>query len=277
MINTVTTFNRKGMDLYGQHFLNTYAKNVDENIKLTVYAEDCQPINPNPKQILILDQKEVLPKLVKFKKTWGDVPMANGTCPFPQKRPHDWNKAFKWDAIRFSNKIYAVLDACERHNGEWVVWMDGDMVVHSPWHLKEFKELLPDNAWLTFVGRGKGSQTWPECGFYGLNMAMAECQEFVRSLEWMYENANVGIFKLDEWHDSYVFGSLLKEFKVKYPEIYDYSYNMYLKEARTGGGGHPLINGVLGKWLDHLKGDRKRIGKSLKRDLMVKRNEKYWK
>jgi hypothetical protein len=276
MINTVTTFNQAGLELYGQHFLNTYAKNVDEQIKLTVYAEDCKPVNPNPKQILILDQKEVLPKLVEFKRVWKDVPMANGTCPNPKKRPRDWNKAFKWDAIRFSNKIYSVIDACERYNGEWVVWMDADMVVHSPWQLKEFKELLPDDVWITFVGRGKGSQTWPECGFYGLNMADPKCIEFVQRLEWMYENANIGIFKLEECHDSFVFGSILKEFKEKYPEIHDYSYNMYLKEARTGGGGHPLINGVLGKWLDHLKGDRKQLGKSLKRDLMVRRNEKYW-
>ena len=51
---------------------------------------------------------------------------------------------------------------------------------------------------------------------------------------------------------------------------------MYLKEAKTGGGGHPLINTVLGKWIDHMKGDRKTTGKSLPKDIMVKRKEGYW-
>ena len=56
----------------------------------------------------------------------------------------------------------------------------------------------------------------------------------------------------------------------------DYSADMYLKEAKTGGGGHPLINTELGRWIDHMKGDRKNTGKSLPKDIMVKRTESYW-
>ena len=52
---------------------------------------------------------------------------------------------------------------------------------------------------------------------------------------------------------------------------------MYLREAKSGGGGHPLINGVLGKWIDHLKGVRKQEGRSRKVDIMVNRTEDYWK
>jgi hypothetical protein len=51
---------------------------------------------------------------------------------------------------------------------------------------------------------------------------------------------------------------------------------MYLKEAKTGGGGHPLINSVLGKWMDHMKGVRKEEGRSRTKDLMVNRTEGYW-
>ena len=34
---------------------------------------------------------------------------------------------------------------------------------------------------------------------------------------------------------------------------------------------------VLGKWIDHMKGDRKNTGKSLPKDMMITRNEDYWK
>jgi hypothetical protein len=275
-INVCTTFNKDGLDLYGQTFLNTYAKNVDKKIKLTVYAENCLPENPDPTQILVLDQHESLPELLAFKQTWHDVPMANGTCPFPQKRPRDWDKKFKWDAIRFSNKVYAVFDACERHKGDWIVWMDADTVVHSPWSYDDFKAFLKDECWITYVGRGKGSQTWPECGFYGIDTSSDKALEFVDRFKWMYNNANIGIFKLDEWHDSYVFGYVLNHFKSKYPNVYDVTAEMYMKEARTGGGGHPIINCDLGKYIDHLKGDRKNRGASALRDLLVKRVEKYW-
>ena len=32
---------------------------------------------------------------------------------------------------------------------------------------------------------------------------------------------------------------------------------MYLREAKTGGGGHPLINVNLGKWMDPYEGRKK--------------------
>jgi len=277
-ILAVTTFNKEGLDLYAQKFLDTWAQNTDDNMKLLVYAEDCDPINPAPSKILILNQREALPKLMKFKKKWGKVPKANGECPFPHKRPRDYDKKFKWDAMRFANKVYAVFDACERNTDKgWVVWIDADMVVHSHWNYEQYASLFPSDVWLTYVGRGKGSQTWPECGFYGINCKSAKARQFVANLEYQYENAEDGIFKLDEWHDSYVFGSCLEKFMRMYPDVLDYSAGMYSVAVKTGGGGHPLINGVLGTWLDHLKGDRKQTGKSNKRDLMVKRGEKYWK
>jgi hypothetical protein len=277
-ITVVTTFHKPGLDLYGQRFLDSFAQRVDKRIKLLAYAEDCSPVNPDPSQITILDAKEALPKLNAFKEKWKDVPKANGVPPadIKARRPRDWQKEFKWDAVRFANKTYAVYDACERST-DWCVWMDADTFVHNDWSYDEFLELLPKTSWITYVGRGKGSQTWPECGFYGLNLKDHACKDFIKEFERMYEDADNGIFTLEEWHDSFVFGYILNTSKRTAPNVLDYSAEMYLKEAKTGGGGHPLINTALGKWIDHMKGDRKNTGKSLPKDIMVKRKEGYWK
>ena len=277
-ITVVTTFHKPGLEQYGQRFLDSFAQRVDKKIKLLVYAESCQPINPDPDQIKIFDQFEALPKLNQFKSTWGNVPKANGIPPedIKARRPRDWHKEFKWHAIRFANKVYAVFDACQRSQ-DWCVWMDADTFVHSDWSYDDFKKQLPDNVWLTYVGRGKGSQTWPECGFYGMNLRDPVCKLFLEEFERMYEDAENGIFKLEEWHDSYVFGDILARYRARDPNVLDYSAEMYLKEAKTGGGGHPLINGVLGTWLDHMKGVRKQEGRSRARDIMVNRTEIYWK
>ena len=274
-ITVVTTFHPAGLTKYGQRFLDSFAARVDKRIKLIVYAEDCKPINPDPSRIEILDAKQVLPKLNAFKDKWNNVPKANGDIskdPVRSKRK-DSNKEFKWDAIRFANKTYAVYDAVRRSK-DWCVWMDADTFVHSDWSYEDFIELLPKDAYITYVGRGKGSQTWPECGFYGLNLNHPVCHEFLKEFERMYEDAENGMFLLDEWHDSYIFGEILKQYK-EFPS-HDYSADMYLREAKSGGGGHPLINGPLGKWIDHMKGGRKDTGKSLKKDIMVKRTEAYW-
>ena len=287
-IIVVTTFHPEGMEVYGQRFIDSFAQNVAKAIKLIVYAEDCNPVNPDPNQITILDAKQELPKLNAFKERWKDDPKANGKCPWPERRPRDYHKEFKWDAIRFANKTYAVFDTCNKYygSGKWVVWMDADTVVHSPWGYNDFKELLPDDHWITYVGRGKGVnpgpdgrmvvKNWPECGFYGINMNHPVGCSFVEKFEHMYEDADNGIFTLEEWHDSYVFGSLLFDMKNDFPKALDYTAEINNNGAKSGGGGHPLINSKLGKWLDHMKGDRKFTGQSKKKDLLVNRTESYW-
>ena len=275
MITTLTTFHKPGLDLYGQRFIDSFAKNVDKKIKLLVYAENCTPVNPDNKQITIIDAKELI-KLNQFKSRWGNVPKANGKCPFPEKRPRDYHKEFKWDAIRFANKVYAVFDAVTRTDDQWTVWIDADTFVHSPISYEQFENLLPNDKWITFVGRGKGSQTWPECGFYGLNTQTETCKRFLSEFERMYEDADNGIFKLDEWHDSFVFGKILNQLTPLDKNFYDYSTGIYNKTAKTGGGGHPLINSVLGNYFDHMKGARKTKGKSQKKDLISNRAESYW-
>ena len=276
-ITVVTTFHKPGLELYGQRFLDSFAERVDKKVKLLVYAENCSPVNPDPDQIKIFDQFEALPKLNAFKSQWGDVPKANGIPPedIKARRPRDWHKAFKWDAIRFANKVYAVLDACER-SSEWCVWMDADTYVHSNWSHKNFAKLLPNDKWLTYVGRGRGSATWPECGFYGMNLNHPVCHEFLKEFERMYEDADNGIFTLPEWHDSYIFGHILNTMKKDFPNVLDYTEGTILQTAKTGGGGHPLINTQLGAYIDHLKGARKDLKKSKKTDISVQRTEEYW-
>ena len=276
-ITIVTTFHKPGLEKYGQRFLDSFAQRVDKRIKLLVYAEACTPVNSDPEQIKVFDSFEALPKLNAFKSKWGNVPKANGVPPeeIKARRPRDWHKKFKWDAIRFANKTYAVFDACERST-DWCVWMDADSYIHSNWSYEEFIELLPNDKWLTYVGRGKGSQTWPECGFYGMNLKHPMCKQFLTEFERFYEDADNGIFELEEWHDSFVFGHILNLLKPIDPNVHDYSADMYLREAKTGGGGHPLINGPLGKWMDHMKGGRKDQGKSKPSDIMVNRKEAYW-
>ena len=274
-ITVVTTFHPPGLVKYGQRFLDSFASKVDNRIKLVVYAEDCKPNNPDPTRIEILDAKAALPKLNAFKEQWSNVPKANGKCPFPERRPRDHHKEFKWDAVRFANKVYAVFDACEKAK-DWVVWMDADTFVHNDWSYEEFSDLLPNTSWITYVGRGKGSASWPECGFYGMNLNDSRCQDFLAEFERMYEDAERGIFTLDEWHDSFVFGHILNDMKKTAPNVIDYTAELALRGAKTGGGGHPLINSRLGNWIDHMKGDRKNKGKSLAKDLVVDRKESYW-
>jgi hypothetical protein len=270
-ISVVSTFHKPVLELYGQRFLDSFSKNIDPKIELFLYAEDCDPV-VNDARVFVLDQKKELPKLVAFKERWKNVPKANGICPpeIKVRRPKDWNKEFKWDAVRFANKTYAVFDAARRCNSDWLIWLDADTYVHSHVTNENLEQFTPNNSWLSYLGRGK---KWPECGFYGINLKSAEGQEFLKEFERVYEDAENGIFKMEEWHDSFVFFEVLKKMQKQFPSssVYNISGNL------VNGEGHPMINSDLGKYFDHLKGDRKTTGKSNKpKDLIVKRTENYW-
>ena len=115
-ITVVTTFNKEGMDKYGQRFITSFEDNVDDTIKLLVYAENCFPAITKRSQIFEYQATKELPKLNNFKKRWKDIPKANGIPPddIKAKRPRDWHKEFKWKAVRFANKVYAVFDAFDK-------------------------------------------------------------------------------------------------------------------------------------------------------------------
>ena len=131
--------------------------------------------------------------------------------------------------------------------------------------MKNFKIILFDLDGVLINSKKNMKISWNEV-----------CKKFMAEFERVYEEAENGIFLLEEWHDSFVFGNILNKMKVEYPNVLDYTEDMILKGAITGGGGHPLINCVLGKWMDHLKGARKDTGKSLTKDLVNQRSESYW-
>ena len=269
--SVVTTFNQKGYDVYANKFIKSFNDKVDNRIPLTVYAEDCSPTGDS--RTLIFDAKQSLDKLNTFKQKWGSIPKANGKCPpeIKARRPKDWHKEFKWDAIRFSNKVYAIFHEARRTDADILIWMDADSIVHSTVTQKDFERMLPSTFDIHYLGRGK---KWPECGFYGMNLRSSMCQDFLKQFEQMYDDAEKGIFTLDEWHDSFVFDAVLKRHKQKFPTstIKDFSGHL------ISGEGHPLINCELGAYFDHLKGDsRKAKGKSLSTDLKITRVENYWK
>ena len=92
-------------------------------------------------------------------------------------------------------------------------------------------------------------------------------QKFLKKFQDYYDNAEQGIFTLAEWHDSFVFDAVRKSVEIN--EL-NWSKNLIV------GEGHPLINCEWGRYLDHLKGERKKLGHSKAKDLQVPRKEDYW-
>jgi hypothetical protein len=264
-ISVVTTFHKKGYEDYGSKMIDTFLANWPKTVKLFVYAENCQ-VTQSAENLTVFDLHQVSEKLMCFKNKWRNEPKANGdirNVPRLSNRK-DSHKPFKWDAVRFSHKVYSIFHCATVCNTYLLLWMDADMICHSSISHQQIDNMCNPDADLCFLGR-KGK--FSECGLYSMNLTSSATQLFLEKFQWMYDHAEDGIFLQQEWHDSFIFDVVRTQIQLK--EV-DWSSHLIT------GEGHPLINSIWGAYLDHLKGKRKEYGKSLTTDLKIKRTEGYW-
>lgn len=264
-LSVVTTFHAAGYEKYGRRMIKTFLQNWPAEITLHVYAEDVEVTETAP-NLKIYNLHSASPELVAFKNKWKNVPKANGdvsTDPIRNKRK-DAGKGFKWDAVRFAHKVYSIFHCSAICNTDLLMWMDADTVCHSPITLNVIEKLCPLDRDVGYLGReGKYS----ECGLYYINLRSEKGKRFLKEFQRVYDNAENGIFKMIEWHDSFVFDQVRLPMKMS---------EINWSQGIIKGEGHPLINSEWGAYLDHLKGDRKTLGKSKQSDLKIKRTEGYW-
>ena len=261
----VTTFNDAGRAKYGQKMIDSFCEKWPEEVTLHIYPELCNPAIRNHNHVTLKRLEEV-EELMKFKEKWKNVPKANGDVSADpiRSRRKDAGKGFKWDAVRFAHKVYAIFHCAKETDADILVWMDADTICHSPITKETIQRLIPADKDLCFLGR-KGK--FSECGLYAMNLRSPAVQKFLEKFQWMYDCAELGIFTLEEWHDSFVFDVVRRNSTLN--EL-DWSSHLIT------GEGHPLINSEWGAYLDHLKGGRKDLGRSKPQDLKVRRKESYW-
>jgi len=258
----ITTFNANGYAKYGRRMIQTFLQNWP--VDLVVYAEGCNVTETAPN--LLVRDIAVVTDLTAFKQQWQNVPRANGDVSADPVRSQrkDAGKGFKWDAVRFAHKVYSIFHCAKHIDTDWLIWMDADTVCHSPITQEDLERLCPETSDLCFLGR-RGKYT--ECGLYAMNLHSQRTQDFLTQFQQYYDQAEQGIFTLAEWHDSFVFDAVRK-----HHPLVELDWSSHL----IAGEGHPLINSAWGAYLDHLKGDRKTLGKSKAKDLKIQRTEAYW-
>lgn len=225
----VTSFSRDGYERYGRDFIESCG-NLPYDV--TVYSEDDLPI-PHKK----LDDPVHLEFL---KRRPGDPP------------------DYRFQAKRFSYKTFSVL--ASKGEGR-LIWLDADVKVFGKVPAKFLDDFLPKGVYTAYLGREKMHS---ECGFVIYDRSHPVHEKFMSAWRNLYETD--GLFKLKEWHDSFVYDHLRTSLNV--PSI---NISGPGKSAH-----HPFINSPLGKYMDHFKGNRKEKKRSSRGDLSWNRPEAYW-
>jgi len=267
----ITTFNQSGLERYGQRMVDAFSRHWPREVQLIIYAEHCWP-QTSDSRITVLDLLEVSPDLARFKQQHQNNPVANGLVAKDTRVPFKDN-AFKWDAVRFSHKVFSVIHACQNINTDWIIWLDADTVTFRDIPVQFLDDICDDSAMACYLGRREKYHS--ECGWVAYNQRHPDLAEFVQQWRDLYVNG--GIFDLREYHDSFVFDVLRKDFQARQGT----RFHNLSPELPGKGPGHPFIASQLGLYMDHMKGGkRKDLGHSLPDDFDrnqgLNGNVPYW-
>jgi len=260
----VTTFHQPGLEQYGQRMIDTFEQFWPAEVDLIVLAENCTPrtTRPNTRVVNLL---EASPDLRAFIERHKDNPLAHGRAGPPEV--FNPKKQFRWDAVRFCYKVFAKSVAADMIDSGWMIWIDADTITHSPVSLQFLGNVCPHNAFVSYLGRGEKYHS--ECGWVAYNLDAPECRQFIRDFVYMYNTDR--IFQEREWHDSYIFDVIRKQFQGRCK-----FHNLNPSWEDKGLAGHPFINSELGKYMDHVKGERKKEGHSKPKEVVLHQDHPYW-
>ena len=248
-------------------------KNWPGHAKILYYPDDMsQQIDlPRTQYYDLCKEQPVLKEFIERNK---DNPKLTKWQPQQYK--------FEYDAIRFSYKVFACIDAYQKTKPDMLWFLDADIVTFEKVPMSWLEHIIPDSAFTSYLGRPK--KGFSETGYYAFNTAHKYANEFFERWKQYYAedlffNIQKGLlnhFPIAGYTDSFTFDAVRIEMeqagKIKNEDLNDGRW------AGSRKARHPFINSELGQYMDHMKGyDRKAQMSSKKRDLTTNQTHPYWK
>jgi len=272
-LTIVTTWGTKYWPTPVQAGLESTVKNWPDHAKILLYPDDMsqQLKLPRTEYYDLCKEQPVLKEFIERNKN---------NSRLTKWQPQQYK--FEYDAIRFSYKVFACIDAYQKTKPDMLWFLDADIITFEKISMSWLEHIIPDTAFTSYLGRPK--KGFSETGYYAFNTAHKYTKEFFERWEQYYAedlffNIQKGFlnhFPIAGYTDSFTFDAVRLEMeqagKIK---------NEDLNDGRWSGGRkarHPFINSELGQYMDHMKGyERKAQMSSRKRDLTTKQSHSYWK
>lgn len=248
---------------YGKRFLEEFAKYSSSELLLFIVFE-----GEYPEEILHIGNNIIIlpftnPSHTNFLKKFGHLQEAHGlrikTFEENGQKKINLSNDYRWNAIRFSFKpfsIFHILDYIPK-DLDFLIWTDSDLRCKREFGPSDLIEFMPGSKELmSYLGR---ENSYSECGFLGFNLKKSATYEYIKRMIDIYNTGE--IFSLEQWHDSFVWDWVRKEFESNNYKFKDISGEGHDKE-------HVFMNTNLSNFFDHLKGPQRKIaGESTKEDI----------
>jgi hypothetical protein len=255
----VTTFSAKGFQQYGERMLASVEKHWPRDIPIIVYVEGFEL--PATSRGIARDLNKI-GWLTAFKQRHEKNSSAHGRG---RTGPYD----FRFDAVRFAHKVAAVIDAGQfaihmfspAGLSDCLIWLDGDTLAHADMPMEAMEGFMPDDKAVAWLNR---THSYPECGLVIYNLKHPGVANLFTHWRRLYETD--ALFDLRETHDSFVLEHL----------VGDLGLPTHSLSGDAVDSHHPAANGPMSAFVDHLKGDRKKAGRTPKSERRVKDGNPYW-
>lgn len=266
MTTLVTSLNRSLFEIYGRNMIEGFNR-FSQDVKMIIVFEGEIPKGEVPESELIRVVKLESSEYEYFHNVFGRLYEAHG-LKIIQERQLDGKiqlkpvQDYRFNFVKFSFKIFS-LDIARKLIApqERFAWIDADLKC-----LKKFSQLDLDNFFpkgieiMSYLKRVSHPPKAPysECGFLGFNCEAPGLDPFLQRMKSLYVTGEA--FRFDEWHDSWLWDEVRKEFEAK-------GHSFRSISGKYENTEHPFINCGLGEYFDHLKGpERKKAGKSFSSD-----------
>jgi len=237
-VDIVTSVNNKYWTEGSKINVASWDANLPKWAKIHVYHED--PFIDKKgfsDRVIFHDLYKSATDLLPFIEKHKDDPHYNGTKDVTVTR------AFKWNAIKFAHKTYAIFHRYDVTDAEYVIWIDADMLIHNYVNRSFLKRICNPNISVSYLGR---PSMYSECGFVVYNIANEIGNQFLKEFKRYYNEDELKT--IEETHDSYVFDEVRKTF--------DQS-SFYNINATADDNKHPVMKSMLYDYMVHTKGKDK--------------------
>ena len=256
-----TTWGSKHWDVYGRRCIESIVKHWPQEVKKIFYPDDLvQSIEaPNTEYYTL---KETQPNLQEF------IDRNKNSQYIKERMDKPLRSAFEYDAVRFSWKVFCMIDAASKCKTDRLIFVDADTVTYKDIPMSWLEHIAPGNKFSTFLGRPK--KGFSETGFITFNLELPHAQKFFHRWQEYYDKDLW--MDLKGFTDSFTYDAARVDTTPRYLDN-DLNDGRFLGYR---GSKHPFVNSELGEYMDHLKGDRK-DAKNSKESLKVKWEHDHWK
>ena len=232
----ITTFSDEYY--YGIKMCETMEEFLPKNADLTIYYEGKSvPENTAKNTFLPYPMKSIN----DFKKNYFSIQNEIIKGKSINSRDYDSAQLYRWDAIRFSWKIFSLLEFYNKCKSRYMVWIDADVHLTSKIPENFLWTLVEDGKYASYLNRAR---LHTECGFVIYDTQHPHHLLFWQRMNGLYNNGD--LFKLKYWTDCHAF-----DFLIELSEKDGFKNNPLVD---TSKGDHAWNGSPLHKYSRHFKG-----------------------